>query len=245
MEEITNKSHRDYVDIIGETALTAKNYRERRWNQYYFSTNQKVVEKLLGTETKDVVLDVGCSHGSWFKTWKNLGFNEIHGVEISSERAEQARITGFNHVYNCEANSIPVEDDSYDIVCSSGTFIHILQLQDKLDVFLEIYRILKPGGVFIFNFTPPNSWGFEKDTINRHCSFYTLNTMIRDIITKSGFIIEDIKPTYYPDYSMFRKLIGYAIILPFTITLLKFHDFMFSRNIPIQKSSTIYLKLRK
>ena len=246
MKEQTQKTHRDYVDIIGGTAFTTRNYREKRWNQYYFGANKRVVRMLLENENyREAILDVGCSHGSWFKTWKELGFELVHGVEMSAERAEQARLAGFDLVYNCEAGSIPVEDSSYQIACSSSMFIHVLQLRDKLEILNEMYRILKPGGVFIFNFPPPNSQGYTDDTINKYCSWYTLDTMMREVIIKSKFIIEDIKPTYYPPYSKFRTLVGYAITLPFAVSLLRIHDVVFSRNFPIHSSSGIYFKLRK
>jgi ubiquinone/menaquinone biosynthesis C-methylase UbiE len=120
-----------------------------------------------------------------------------------------------------------------------------LQLKDKLDVINEMFRILKPGGVFIFNFPPPLAYGYHKDVIINNCSFYSLNTMIREVIVKSGFIIEDIKPSYYPPNMTLRKIIGYAIIIPFAVSILRLNDLLLQKNMPIENSSTIYIKLRK
>lgn len=246
MEGSAVKTERDYIDIIGKTAFTTSGYREKRWNQYYFRANVGAVECLLkGELPRETILDVGCSHGSWYGVWKKMGFKKVIGIDMSAERAEEARLTGFDVVHNCMAQSMPIEAGSVKIGCSNDMFVHVLQLKDKLNIIQEVYRVLAPGGVFIFNFNPPRAYGYVKDRIEKHCSFYSLNTMLEQVIDQSKFVIEDIKTSYFPRYSLVRKILGYGIILPFAVSALRLHDKLFSQDLPINMSSSIYLKLRK
>ena len=243
MKELTSQSHNDYIDVIGNTVFTTKNYRERLWNKYYFSRNRKAVLSLIRNDgPRESILDLGYSYGGWYKTWRDFGFKEIYGVELSSERAKLAKEAGYTNVYNCEGKTVPVKDSTFQFVCSNGVFIHILQLKDKLDVMNEAFRILKPGGCLVFNFVPPLAHGYNKNTIKEYRSYYTLDTMIRDVILKTRFKIEDIKPSYYPKYSLFRKIIGLFIIFPFAVPILKLHDLFVSHFQSIELSSTIYIK---
>ncbi|NJL60106.1 MAG: class I SAM-dependent methyltransferase [Desulfobacteraceae bacterium] len=43
--------------------------------------------------------------------------------------------------------SVPYPDEKFDIVFSANVFEH---LSDPIKVFREIYRVLKPGGLFLF-----------------------------------------------------------------------------------------------
>ena len=140
---------------------------------------------------------------------------------------------------------MPAENEAYSVACSSGVFVHILQLKDKLAVVREVYRLLKPGGVFILNFPPPLAFGYPQDTIEKHCSFYSLDTMLRKVILPSSFEFVDIRQSFFPPYNLFRNIVGAVIALPLMISLLRLHDTIFARRGPYQQSGTVYLKLRK
>lgn len=53
------------------------------------------------------------------------------------------------------ANRIPYEDDRFDIVFSDNVLEH---LDTPVDVFREVARVLKPGGIFLFK--TPNKWHY-------------------------------------------------------------------------------------
>src|SRR5512137_1190988 len=111
------KSHNDYIEIIGSTAATGKFRTEICWNRYYSMSYIRAVNNMLsGVETQGkTVLDVGTSHGNWFNFLKSKGFNEIYGVEIDKGRAQQAQACGYTKVYNCDAAAIPHPSESVDV----------------------------------------------------------------------------------------------------------------------------------
>jgi SAM-dependent methyltransferase len=56
-----------------------------------------------------------------------------------------------------DGNSLPFEDESFDVVSSRNVFEHIVDVERSL---LELHRVLKPGGLFIIsgpNWSGPNN----------------------------------------------------------------------------------------
>jgi ubiquinone/menaquinone biosynthesis C-methylase UbiE len=124
-EEVSlTKSHRDYVEIIGGNSSTYRNYREKRWNQYYFKSLTSAVRHMHKDAERGCILDVGTSTGEWFPFLKKEGFQTIYGVELHERRAEQARAYGYKEVFHCEAQSVPLPDQSIDAAVSNEVFGH-------------------------------------------------------------------------------------------------------------------------
>ena len=97
------------------------------------------------------VLDIGCGGGmDLLLAAKRVGpTGRAIGVDMTPDMIELARASaasqGLDHVEIREgdAESLPVEDASIDIVISNG----VLNLTtDKVKAFAEIERVLKPGG---------------------------------------------------------------------------------------------------
>ena len=97
------------------------------------------------------VLDVGCGAGfDIYCSSKMVGLKgKVFGIDLTPEMVERARINlvlaGVSNakVQVASSESIPFEDNSFDVVTSNG----VLNLSpDKEKSFCEIYRVLKPGG---------------------------------------------------------------------------------------------------
>lgn len=243
------KTHADFVNIIGGTAATYRNYSEKRWNQYYFKSFQKAVKQMLKFADRNSILDVGTSHGNWYNFLKKEKFNNIYGVELDKNRAELARQCGYTEVFNCDARNIPLPDESISAAVSNDVFVHILQIEDKAAVIKEIERLLKPGGVFILNHTVSNAFNFPDYHIENHCSFLSLDKFVKMIIENTNFKIVDIKPTYYISRNKYsglvERMMEFLIYLPGGVIFKYFTDTLNIRKRSIEDSDTIYLKLRK
>ena len=91
-------------------------------------------------------LDCGCGDGSTsILLSKELHFKNTYGLDICEERLTLAESKGVR-IYNSRIDKpMPFVNDFFDLVLSNHTIEHIRDT----DFFLnEIYRVLKPGGIF-------------------------------------------------------------------------------------------------
>lgn len=89
------------------------------------------------------LLDVGCSIGAFFEYFPQASWDR-HGVELSPSAARYA--TEKNH---CEVRvgtilEAAFENNYYDLISLIDTLYY---LDDPASDFLEIHRVLKPGGI--------------------------------------------------------------------------------------------------
>ncbi len=248
MTGIPNKTHRDYLPQIGNTFATIESHRDRCWNQYYDLAYSHVVKHMMGGY-KGTVLDVGTSHGYWLPFLKKQGFTKILGVELDPERARIAKSSGYDEVYNCDAAKIPHKSASLDVAISIDVFVHILQIKDKTAVLNEVERLLKPGGICIFNHTISRAYGYSGYHIEKYCSFLSLHELIKLVQQNPRFLVRDIKPTYYNfrniKMDLYSKLLRKFITLPFIPKLMFLADYKNTRNLQIEESDTVFIKLEK
>ncbi len=96
-----------------------------------------------------ICLDAGCGGGRFLVALARLGGKEVVGIDISREAVgaanKRARERRLNQVTAIEASvlKIPYPDGYFDYVVSSGVIHHT---PDPFGAFLELDRVLKPGG---------------------------------------------------------------------------------------------------
>jgi SAM-dependent methyltransferase len=101
-------------------------------------------------------LDVGCGNGA-FTIPLGSGFAETYGIDLEGARLSEFKAKVSDRgVRGCTVQSMSAEamdfpDDHFDVVTAIEVIEHIPDLGAALD---EIYRVLKPGG--IFGITCPN-----------------------------------------------------------------------------------------
>jgi ubiquinone/menaquinone biosynthesis C-methylase UbiE len=98
------------------------------------------------------VLDVGSAAGGFLIACSQLGYR-CEGIEPW----EEARLNAIKlsehlgipiHIVDGMAESIPYDANTFDVVHAAGVIEHVLDVEKA---FKEIYRVLKPGGVFWFS----------------------------------------------------------------------------------------------
>lgn len=103
------------------------------------------------------VLDIGCGPYPLFLT--TIDFSEKYGLdrEIEPDFDDEIKKQGVVFVRGeIEAEQrLPFEDDYFDVVSMLAVFEHIAP-DNLVAVHQEIYRILKPGGMYVM--TTPASW---------------------------------------------------------------------------------------
>lgn len=141
------------------------------------------------------ILDVGCGYGSLAYNLFKMGYTDTFGIEVNEDRIQRGKknySTFSNHLSHYTGKHIPFEDESFDAVLMFDVIEHI----PSIDTFIkeEVYRILKPGGSFIFQ-TPNKFINIPWEIINQrsftkwknyHCSLQTRKSLEK-ILEKSGF----------------------------------------------------------
>lgn len=99
------------------------------------------------------ICEVGCGNGDVLREFVLLGAEpeNLHGVDLLEDRIEDAQRLSPNIDFRCgNAQHLPFENDSFDLVLSFTVFTSILDAGLREAVAKEILRILKPDGAVIW-----------------------------------------------------------------------------------------------
>ena len=135
--------------------------------------------------TTTPILDIGCGYGFALLALKKLGFNNLLGLEASSEQAERCEKGGFNVV---------VTNDTTDWLCRHrGEFGFVILLDvlehvpvnHQIDFLNAVYNVLAPGGKVLL--TVPNAnailfgrWLYDDFTHNSSFTEHSLQFALRN-----------------------------------------------------------------
>ena len=152
-----------YNSSYGNYALTT--YAEIRLETYgedYGQTSwvttaeSREIPKLLELSNQSSVLEVGCGSGGYaVHLAKSIGC-QIVGLDINAEGignanvlVEQAKVEGRADFERFDVSRpLPAKDNSFDAVYSNDVLCHI---EGRAQVLANIFRVLKPGGRFLFS----------------------------------------------------------------------------------------------
>lgn len=100
---------------------------------------------------KRPVWDFGCGPGQTTRYLRNLGI-EISGMDLSEQILEQAKRKHPDiHFRQGNILELEIENNSIAAVVAFYLIVHFTQKQ-ACKAFQEIYRVLNPGGLFLFTY---------------------------------------------------------------------------------------------
>ncbi len=140
----------EHVDEYSDAMLTAM---DLVWGEGFMAPGGpgNVSQMLRGLETRGRhLLDVGCGQGAPACLMASehgatvMGIDlEAHLVRRAAARAQRLGLEGAVEFQHVTVGPLAFADDSFDIVTISGA---LTQIEDKLDMLSECFRVLKPGG---------------------------------------------------------------------------------------------------
>jgi len=134
----------------------------------FFATADEVVKGLrweLRRLPRDrgplTALEIGCGPGRLLRPMSS-NFLEIHGVDVSNEMIDLARVNlagrgnAFAH-HSDGASLAAFADETFDFIYSYAVFQHIPSREVVFEYLHDAHRVLKPGGILRaqFNGLPP------------------------------------------------------------------------------------------
>src|SRR3954452_11534607 len=135
----------------------------------FFATGETVVAEALDgapvTPTRfDNALEIGCGLGRICLALASR-FDHVTGIDISSEMIDRARVAvtdpKVNFVVGDGTSLEGIADASVDLVLSFTVFQHIPKIPVIEGYIREVGRVLRPGGVFVFQWSnegSPRAW---------------------------------------------------------------------------------------
>jgi SAM-dependent methyltransferase len=159
----------------------------RHW---WFAGRRRIIESFLkdicaklGTQSPHI-LDVGCGTGANLEMLSQFG--DAEGVDVSPEALAFCRERGLKKVRQGEAEHLPYDDSSFDLVTGLDVVEH---LDDDIAGLKEMRRVLRPGGYALL-FVPAFMflWGVQDD-ISHHRRRYT-RAGLEQVVRAAGFEIE-------------------------------------------------------
>jgi SAM-dependent methyltransferase len=168
------------------------------------------------------VLDWGCGKGHVSKLLRDLGPARLESCDIQDDSDDSAfgqptpildrfqlPVTPLHHT-----SALPYADASFDAIVSFGVLEHVADDDASL---AEIFRVLKPGGLFFCFFLPTRlSWTqriARAGGDNYHDRLYT-RPIVEDLLRNAGFELHDLwyrqlfpkNSIAYPAFRVFEQI---------------------------------------
>ena len=135
----------------------ADTYDATRWQgkgKFIDALQKKLLYRILEEENIAVgnsILDIGAGTGRFVLPLREAGY-AMYGIDISERMIKIAKSKAKGETFNlitANAKAIPFKNSTFNCVISYRTLIHIPAYKG---VFMEISRVLKPGGIAILEF---------------------------------------------------------------------------------------------
>jgi len=189
--------------------------KEQRGN---LSTNLEFLTRTDLLKPTDKILEVGCGIGSIVAELSKRGY-DIIGTDISHRAIEYGlKKYGDIRLEVQAAETLPYEDESFDVVLSFDVLEHIAEVDRHIS---EVRRVLRTGGYYLFQ-TPNKYSNTIFETIyhrtlkwrRTHPSLHTPKQLTKRL-NKYGFEMRFVKMDPINDFTI-RKLqklrpIGYLV----------------------------------
>jgi len=174
------------------------------------AVRKKLIE-LAAPAPGEKVLDVGCGTGTLAIAIKpEVGTGEVHGIDASPEMIQVAKEKSAKDGSDIDfrvalIEVIPFPDASFDLVTSS-LMLHHLPDDLKMKGFLEIRRVLKPGGRFMaLDFAAhSHSRLGHLLSIFGHSRGESMTDKLTPMLKDAGFSGVEVIPTRYKNFAFIR-----------------------------------------
>ncbi|MEE8119825.1 MAG: class I SAM-dependent methyltransferase [Gammaproteobacteria bacterium] len=123
----------------------------------YMSYLDEVLQEVVDLEKLGVVAEVCCGTGEAFALFEH-SISKGVGIDVSSSMLHKGKSSFDNsrlHFVQGDATQLPLAEDSFDTVIMLGGVHHV---PDRIALFRQVFKILKPGGTYIWREPVSDFW---------------------------------------------------------------------------------------
>lgn len=161
-------------------------YAEQPWMHETFR-----FERFAGQRVLEIGVGLGTDHLQFARVGAQMTGIDLtpRCIELTRQRFEHEGLTSDLSVMDAE--KLNFEDDSFDVVYSFGVLHHIPSTENA---FLEVRRVLRPGGVFIGGLYSRQSWFYALVRVDRLLSGGWRHESLDDRLARIEYSTGDAKP---------------------------------------------------
>jgi 2-polyprenyl-3-methyl-5-hydroxy-6-metoxy-1,4-benzoquinol methylase len=129
----------NYASLLKNTSQ----HKDQKYDAAYFKT---FYLNKLPKNTNCLILDIGCGNGKYLKILEKLGFQNLYGIDISSEQIKLAKESNLFNVKCIDAvDFLKNIQEKYDVILLIDVLEH-LDLEYSIELINLIYSSLKKEG---------------------------------------------------------------------------------------------------
>lgn len=163
---------------------------------WWFVSRRRLARRLLQRSGAPAgpLLDLGCGTGAATRFFAEaLPDRQVVGADFSPEALRFATERGLPHLVRANAETLPFINEGFGTIVSLDLLEHVA---DDAAATREVYRCLKPGGVFVVN-VPAYRWLWgAHDTALMHYRRYSARE-VRALLGGAGFHVERLSHTVF------------------------------------------------
>jgi 2-polyprenyl-3-methyl-5-hydroxy-6-metoxy-1,4-benzoquinol methylase len=185
----------DYIDYQKKKGFSYEKYNQK-WAD---GQRQCVQQKFCNLNRNLRILDICCGDGRGLQQFKEMGFIDVNGVEISDEKISFAKEFGYNIFKQDICCGSFNFGEKYDIIYSSHTIEHVLNPEYTIK---NIMNSLKDDGTFFLILPYPDveaSNPLDDHRFKIHCGVIPLGLHMEDngnttcdVIKNMGFKVANV-----------------------------------------------------
>lgn len=161
-----------------------------------------MIDRLVAPDGSQRVLDIGCGAGNMFHHLARYG--PVIGVDNNPRPLAVAHERGYD-VREGTAESLPVDDDAFDLVALLDTVEHC---EDEMAVLRECYRVCAPGGHLVVTVPAFMQLWSHNDVLNAHQRRYTVSELAEKL-SRVGFRL---RRKSYNNFFLFPMAAGLILL---------------------------------
>ncbi len=97
----------------------------------------------------DFIVDIGCGYGRTLRELKDLGYTNLRGYDFSENMIKRGKRENPDLDLRIkEKETIDLPDDSVNVIILFAVLTSIITDEEQKELISEIYRVLKPNGIF-------------------------------------------------------------------------------------------------